>query len=194
MIGGKLNSAGANARLGAGDYIVVEADESDASFLNLLPVLAVVTNIDADHAGDLRPRPRGCGLRRLPAPHAVLRRGGAADDPGVRADRAAVSRPVSPTASARTARRACAPSTCRHCPAGDALHRAPAGAGRDAAGGHAEPARRAQRAQRAGRDRGGHRTGTARCAVVQRALAAFRASAGASSAGASCRRAVGASR
>jgi UDP-N-acetylmuramate--alanine ligase len=44
-----LNSAGANARLGSGDYIVVEADESDASFLNLLPVMAVVTNIDADH-------------------------------------------------------------------------------------------------------------------------------------------------
>jgi UDP-N-acetylmuramate--alanine ligase len=49
VIGGRLNSAGANARLGAGEYIVVEADESDASFLNLLPVLAVVTNIDADH-------------------------------------------------------------------------------------------------------------------------------------------------
>ena len=49
VIGGRLNSAGANARLGHGDYIVVEADESDASFLNLLPVMAVVTNIDADH-------------------------------------------------------------------------------------------------------------------------------------------------
>lgn len=49
VIGGKLNSAGANAKLGHGDYIVVEADESDASFLNLLPVMAVVTNIDADH-------------------------------------------------------------------------------------------------------------------------------------------------
>ena len=49
MIGGRLNSAGANARLGSGDYIVVEADESDASFLNLLPIMAVVTNIDADH-------------------------------------------------------------------------------------------------------------------------------------------------
>ncbi len=49
VIGGRLNSAGANARLGQGDYIVVEADESDASFLNLLPVMAVVTNIDADH-------------------------------------------------------------------------------------------------------------------------------------------------
>ena len=49
VIGGRLNSAGTNARLGAGDYIVVEADESDASFLNLSPVMAVVTNIDADH-------------------------------------------------------------------------------------------------------------------------------------------------
>jgi UDP-N-acetylmuramate--alanine ligase len=49
VIGGRLNSAGSNARLGQGDYIVVEADESDASFLNLLPVMAVVTNIDADH-------------------------------------------------------------------------------------------------------------------------------------------------
>jgi UDP-N-acetylmuramate--alanine ligase len=49
VIGGRLNSAGANAQLGSGEYIVVEADESDASFLNLLPVLSVVTNIDADH-------------------------------------------------------------------------------------------------------------------------------------------------
>ena len=49
VIGGRLNSAGANAKLGQGDYIVVEADESDASFLNLLPVMAVVTNINADH-------------------------------------------------------------------------------------------------------------------------------------------------
>jgi UDP-N-acetylmuramate--alanine ligase len=49
VIGGRLNSAGANAHLGQGDTIVVEADESDASFLNLLPVMAVVTNIDADH-------------------------------------------------------------------------------------------------------------------------------------------------
>ncbi len=49
VIGGRLNSAGANAGLGQGDYIVVEADESDASFLNLLPVMAIITNIDADH-------------------------------------------------------------------------------------------------------------------------------------------------
>jgi UDP-N-acetylmuramate--alanine ligase len=49
VIGGRLISAGANAKLGSGDYIVVEADESDASFLNLNPILSVVTNIDADH-------------------------------------------------------------------------------------------------------------------------------------------------
>lgn len=49
VIGGRLNSAGANAGLGQGDYLVAEADESDASFLNLLPVMAVITNIDADH-------------------------------------------------------------------------------------------------------------------------------------------------
>jgi UDP-N-acetylmuramate--alanine ligase len=49
VIGGRLNAAGTNARLGAGDFIVVEADESDASFLHLQPVIAVVTNIDADH-------------------------------------------------------------------------------------------------------------------------------------------------
>ena len=49
VIGGRLNAAGANARLGSGDFIVVEADESDASFLYLSPVISVVTNIDADH-------------------------------------------------------------------------------------------------------------------------------------------------
>jgi len=49
VIGGRLKSAGANARLGAGQYLVAEADESDASFLHLTPMLAIVTNIDADH-------------------------------------------------------------------------------------------------------------------------------------------------
>ncbi|MDX9698302.1 MAG: UDP-N-acetylmuramate--L-alanine ligase [Rhodocyclaceae bacterium] len=49
VIGGRLNAAGANARLGSGEYLVAEADESDASFLLLSPVIAVVTNIDADH-------------------------------------------------------------------------------------------------------------------------------------------------
>ncbi len=49
VIGGRLTAIGSNARLGAGDFIVVEADESDASFLHLQPVVAVVTNIDEDH-------------------------------------------------------------------------------------------------------------------------------------------------
>jgi len=49
VIGGRLEAAGAHAKLGSGEFIVVEADESDASFLYLQPVLAVVTNIDADH-------------------------------------------------------------------------------------------------------------------------------------------------
>ena len=49
VIGGKLNAAGANAQLGKGDYIVAEADESDASFLYLSPIMAVITNIDTDH-------------------------------------------------------------------------------------------------------------------------------------------------
>ncbi|WP_255988398.1 UDP-N-acetylmuramate--L-alanine ligase [Chitinolyticbacter albus] len=49
VIGGKLHAAGSNARLGSGDFLVAEADESDASFLLLSPVISVVTNIDADH-------------------------------------------------------------------------------------------------------------------------------------------------
>ena len=49
VIGGKLEAASANARLGTGEWIVVEADESDASFLHLTPIMAVVTNIDQDH-------------------------------------------------------------------------------------------------------------------------------------------------
>ncbi len=51
VIGGRLNSAGSHARLGRGRYLVAEADESDASFLHLQPLIAIVTNIDADHMG-----------------------------------------------------------------------------------------------------------------------------------------------
>jgi UDP-N-acetylmuramate--alanine ligase len=51
VIGGRLKSAGTNARLGAGRYLVAEADESDASFLHLQPLISVVTNIDNDHLG-----------------------------------------------------------------------------------------------------------------------------------------------
>jgi UDP-N-acetylmuramate--alanine ligase len=49
VIGGRLNAAGVHARLGSGEFLVAEADESDASFLHLSPVVSVVTNIDADH-------------------------------------------------------------------------------------------------------------------------------------------------
>jgi UDP-N-acetylmuramate--alanine ligase len=51
VIGGRLKSAASNARLGAGRYLVAEADESDASFMHLQPVIAIVTNVDADHLG-----------------------------------------------------------------------------------------------------------------------------------------------
>jgi UDP-N-acetylmuramate--alanine ligase len=97
VIGGRLNSAGANSRLGAGDYIVVEADESDASFLNLLPVLAVVTNIDADHMDtyghDLSRLKHAFVdfLHRMPFYGSAILCG---DDPGVRSIVPLVSRPV----------------------------------------------------------------------------------------------------
>ncbi|MCW5634794.1 MAG: UDP-N-acetylmuramate--L-alanine ligase [Rubrivivax sp.] len=97
VIGGKLHAAGANARLGRGECIVVEADESDASFLVLSPVVAVVTNIDADHMetyGHDLGRLRGAFvdfLHRLPFyGRAVL----CTDDPGVRAIVPAVERPL----------------------------------------------------------------------------------------------------
>ena len=97
VIGGRLNSAGTHSRLGAGDYIVVEADESDASFLNLNPILSVVTNIDADHmetyghdVGRLR-QAFVDFLHRMPFYGAAIVCG---DDPGVRAIADAISRPL----------------------------------------------------------------------------------------------------
>jgi UDP-N-acetylmuramate--alanine ligase len=97
VIGGRLNAAGANSRLGKGDYIVVEADESDASFLNLLPVMAVVTNIDADHMETY-----GHDLTRLKQAfvefiHKMPFYGAAilcADDAGVRSIMPMISRPL----------------------------------------------------------------------------------------------------
>ena len=76
VIGGRLLSADANARLGKGDFLVAEADESDASFLYLTPAMAVITNIDADHMEAYghdfeRLKKR---LRRLRPAAAVLRR------------------------------------------------------------------------------------------------------------------------
>ena len=97
VIGGRLNAAGANSRLGSGDYIVVEADESDASFLNLMPVMAVVTNIDADHMDTY-----GHDFAKLKTAfvdfiHRMPFYGAAilcADDAGVRSIMPMISRPV----------------------------------------------------------------------------------------------------
>jgi UDP-N-acetylmuramate--alanine ligase len=97
VIGGRLSAAGTNSRLGSGDYIVVEADESDASFLNLLPMISVVTNIDADHMetyGHDLTRLKVAFvefLHRMPFYGAAIMCG---DDPGVRSIMARVERPV----------------------------------------------------------------------------------------------------
>jgi len=97
VIGGRLNAAGSNARLGGGDFIVVEADESDASFLHLQPVIAVVTNIDADHMdtyGQEFPRLKQAFvqfLQNLPFYGAAVL---CADDPNVRDVLSLVSKPI----------------------------------------------------------------------------------------------------
>jgi len=97
VIGGRLEAAGSHAKLGKGEFIVVEADESDASFLHLQPVLAVVTNIDADHMetyGHDFGRLRQAFLdfvQRLPFyGMAVL----CVDDPNVRAIMPLVTKPI----------------------------------------------------------------------------------------------------
>jgi UDP-N-acetylmuramate--alanine ligase len=97
VIGGRLIAAGSNARLGAGDFIVVEADESDASFLHLQPSIAVVTNIDADHMstyGHDFERLRQAFvqfLQNLPFYGSAIL---CVDDPNVRAILPAVTKPV----------------------------------------------------------------------------------------------------
>jgi UDP-N-acetylmuramate--alanine ligase len=97
VIGGRLNSADANAKLGSGDYIVVEADESDASFLNLLPIMAVVTNIDEDHmetyAHDFQKLKASFVefLHRMPFYGAAIV---CVDDPAVREIIPSIARPV----------------------------------------------------------------------------------------------------
>jgi UDP-N-acetylmuramate--alanine ligase len=97
VIGGRLNAAGANSRLGSGNYIVVEADESDASFLNLSPVMAVVTNIDADHMDtyghDFAKLKQAFVdfIHRMPFYGAAIL---CTDDPGVRSIVPLISRPV----------------------------------------------------------------------------------------------------
>ncbi len=97
VVGGRVNSIGTNARLGEGRYLVAEADESDASFLHLTPVMAIVTNIDLDHMETYHGDPAQLRavflefLQRLPFYGlAVL----CTDDPVVRSMQAEVSRPI----------------------------------------------------------------------------------------------------
>ncbi len=99
VIGGRLEAAGTNARLGSGEYIVAEADESDASFLHLSPVISVVTNIDQDHMetyGHDFERLKGAFVEFLQClpfwGRAVL----CIDDPNVRAILPFVTKPVTP--------------------------------------------------------------------------------------------------
>jgi UDP-N-acetylmuramate--alanine ligase len=97
VIGGRLEAAGSHAKLGTGEFIVVEADESDASFLYLAPVLAVVTNIDADHMetyGHYFGRLRQAFLdfvQRIPFYGSAVV---CADDPNVREIMPAITKPV----------------------------------------------------------------------------------------------------
>ncbi len=99
VIGGRLEAAGTNARLGQGEYIVAEADESDASFLHLSPVISVVTNIDQDHMdtyGHDFERLKGAFVEFLQClpfwGRAVL----CVDDPNVRAILPSVTKPITP--------------------------------------------------------------------------------------------------
>ncbi len=97
VIGGKLNAAGANSRLGRGEFIVVEADESDASFLKLSPVLCVVTNIDEDHMDTYGHSVENLHTAFVDFLHRMPFYGAAvvcADDAGVRAILGRIERPV----------------------------------------------------------------------------------------------------
>ena len=157
VIGGRLKSAGTNARLGAGRYLVAEADESDASFLHLQPMIAIVTNIDNDHlathGGDFQKLRQSFVefLHNLPFYGlAVL----CADDAELCEPAAAGRSPDGELRPCRTCRRARRRYPSRgQC---HALQRAAQGP-RPAAG-HREPARHAQRAQLAGGHCGGHRS------------------------------------
>jgi UDP-N-acetylmuramate--alanine ligase len=107
VIGGRLESANANAKLGTGEFIVAEADESDASFLHLTPVISVVTNIDADHMdtyGHDFEKLKGAFiefLQQLPFyGMAVV----CIDDPNVRAILPSVSKPIMPYGFSEEAR------------------------------------------------------------------------------------------
>lgn len=107
VIGGRLEAAGSHARLGTGEFIVAEADESDASFLHLTPVISVVTNIDADHMDTYEhsfEKLKGAFvefLQRLPFyGMAVV----CVDDPNVRAILPSISKPIMPYGFSEEAR------------------------------------------------------------------------------------------
>ena len=176
VIGGRLEAAGSHAKLGSGEFIVVEADESDASFLHLQPVLAVVTNIDADHMetyGHDFSRLRQAFLdflQRLPFyGMAVL----CVDDANVRAIMPLVTKPITTYGLSEQAQI----RAVEYPPRGraHALHGRSASQRRagQVAGGRAESAGRAQRAERAGRHRGRAGGAGARRRPSLRALAEF---------------------
>jgi UDP-N-acetylmuramate--alanine ligase len=96
IIGGRLNALGSNARLGAGEYLVAEADESDGSFLCLLPHIAVITNVDADHL-DFYPNLGAIQDAFVEFANGVPFYGlvvACGDDPGVQAILSRIKRPV----------------------------------------------------------------------------------------------------
>lgn len=97
VIGGRLNSAGTNAQLGKGAYLVAEADESDASFLYLQPMIAIVTNIDQDHMDTYHGEDRRLKEAFIEFLHHVPFYGLAVvclDDPGVRGILPEISKPL----------------------------------------------------------------------------------------------------
>jgi UDP-N-acetylmuramate--alanine ligase len=183
VIGGRLNSAGANAKLGSGEFLVAEADESDASFLLLSPVVSVVTNIDADHMetyghdfGRLK-QAFVDFLHRLPFYGvAVL----CDDDPTCARSCPACPSRSSPTGSTKRGELPCRGHRGRR--RHHALHLRAHQWQRPAACHRAQPAGPPQRAQRAGGDRRGHGSRRWRHGDRQGAGRFQAASAGASSA------------
>ncbi len=191
VIGGRVEAVGSNARLGTGEFIVVEADESDASFLYLQPCLAVVTNIDADHMETYDHSVEKLReafvyfLQRLPfygVAVSVHRRSGRARDRAAHREDAGHVRPRARSPDSRRGHR----SARRH----DELSRRVCGERSAGAGvaGHAQSGRRSQRperarghcgrtrAQRAARENFGGAGGVQRCrttfpAVWRRATA-----------------------
>jgi len=107
VIGGRLEAAGSHARLGTGEYIVAEADESDASFLHLSPILAVVTNIDADHMdtyGHDFEKLKGAFIEFLQCLPFYGMAVVCIDDPNIRAILPSVTKPVMPYGFSEEAR------------------------------------------------------------------------------------------